>query len=245
MNIDFYDPLPRYYQLVEIFRSKIESGEWKERESIPSERDLDKIYSVSRATVRQAIEILISKGYLYRVRGKGTFVSPRRIIDLYKMSRPGFQESTRNRGKKSSEKHVSLDWVEIDDGLRDKMDLPADRRMVQRLVRLFYADEKLVCQNMSFLNVPENEGISWQELDKVGSLYTLLNLKYGHVPSEIGGYVEAAVAGVEEAGILQVDVGFPLIMGHYTIWTMDREVMEVNRVLQRGDYYSYFASRFG
>ena len=44
-------------------------------DKVPSENDLVKAYSVSRGTVKQAVTELVYEGYLYRVQGKGTFVS--------------------------------------------------------------------------------------------------------------------------------------------------------------------------
>ena len=40
-------PLPRYFQLKEIMRERIRSGEWKPGELIPSERELSEKYGTS------------------------------------------------------------------------------------------------------------------------------------------------------------------------------------------------------
>ena len=55
-------PLPRYYQLKEIMREKISSGEWKPGDLIPSERELGEQYGISRMTARQAITELVNEG---------------------------------------------------------------------------------------------------------------------------------------------------------------------------------------
>lgn len=53
--------------------------EMKEGERIPTEIELREHFQVSRMTVRQAIQTLIREGSLIRYRGKGTFISPKRI----------------------------------------------------------------------------------------------------------------------------------------------------------------------
>lgn len=58
----------------EIMR-KIFNGTYKDGESIPSERILAQTYSMSRATVRKALEILEGDGIIERTLGKGTIVS--------------------------------------------------------------------------------------------------------------------------------------------------------------------------
>ena len=62
-----------------LIRGRIESGEWRIDDRIPSERELVESLRVSRATVRLGIDNLVKEGVLYRLRGKGTFVAPPKI----------------------------------------------------------------------------------------------------------------------------------------------------------------------
>src|SRR6266581_4940641 len=94
-------PLPRYYQLKEIMRERIRSGEWKPGDLIPSERELGEKYGISRMTARQAITDLVNEGLFYREQGKGTFVSQRKITQQ-RTPRTVFPEDIRARGKRPS-----------------------------------------------------------------------------------------------------------------------------------------------
>jgi GntR family transcriptional regulator len=64
-----------YFQLKNIIKSKILSNEVKAQERLPSEAELCVEYTVSRATVRQALLELEKEGLIYRDRGRGTFVT--------------------------------------------------------------------------------------------------------------------------------------------------------------------------
>jgi GntR family transcriptional regulator len=68
-------PMPFYFQIKNILRARILSNELKAGDLVPSEIDLSQEYNVSRGTVRQALLELINEGLIYRIRGKGTFVS--------------------------------------------------------------------------------------------------------------------------------------------------------------------------
>jgi GntR family transcriptional regulator len=70
-------PTPLYFQVKNIIKSKITSNELKNQERLPSEAELCIEYGVSRATVRQALLELEKEGFIYRERGKGTFVTDR------------------------------------------------------------------------------------------------------------------------------------------------------------------------
>ena len=66
--------VPLYAQLEEIFRAQIAGGQWAPGDRIPSENELNRIFNVSRMTVRGVLTRLVEDGLLVRVAGKGTFV---------------------------------------------------------------------------------------------------------------------------------------------------------------------------
>ena len=66
--------IARYLQLATLFRRRIDSGEWKVGEQIPTVDQLMKECGVARATVRQALGLLEADGLIVRRRAKGTFV---------------------------------------------------------------------------------------------------------------------------------------------------------------------------
>lgn len=69
--------IPLYFQLEQIIKSQIITGEFTTGEQIPAEKDLCEIYGVSGITARQAILNLVNEGLLIRRQGKGTFVTER------------------------------------------------------------------------------------------------------------------------------------------------------------------------
>ncbi|MEE1274075.1 MAG: GntR family transcriptional regulator [Olegusella sp.] len=65
---------PLYQQVMEKIKRGIESGAYATGEKIPSEAELSEMYSVSRITVRRAVEELVEQGLLTKRQGKGTYV---------------------------------------------------------------------------------------------------------------------------------------------------------------------------
>jgi len=66
---------PIHQQLKEILKSRIEQGEFKPGDRLPTEYALCEEYAISRAPVRQALAGLANEGFLYRQQGSGTFVN--------------------------------------------------------------------------------------------------------------------------------------------------------------------------
>ena len=87
---------PKYIQLREILRSRIEEGVYPPGTAIPSESELVDEFGIHRLTVRNAINSLTLEGQLKPVQGKGVFVVGKKIRhELDSMS--GFRQKIRAR----------------------------------------------------------------------------------------------------------------------------------------------------
>lgn len=77
--------MAKYLEIAEKIKRKIHGNIYKENEMLPSEKMLGNMYSVSRLTVRKALEELEEDGYINIKAGKGSFVS-RFSNDIYKLN---------------------------------------------------------------------------------------------------------------------------------------------------------------
>ena len=59
--------VPLYLQLADELRNKILSGEWQPEQRIPSENELNQIYSISRMTIRQVLGSSAWAGLIWRI----------------------------------------------------------------------------------------------------------------------------------------------------------------------------------
>ncbi len=65
---------PKYIQVANIIRQNILDGTWHEGDAIPPEKTLCSRFNIARGTMRQALQLLESEGYLVREQGRGTFI---------------------------------------------------------------------------------------------------------------------------------------------------------------------------
>jgi len=72
--VDRRSKVPLYHQLKDWIIGQIERGELDPGTRIPSEMALFASLGMSRTTVREALNQLVAEGWLYRIRGIGTFV---------------------------------------------------------------------------------------------------------------------------------------------------------------------------
>ena len=97
--IDKSSPIPYYAQLKDALREKIEHGEWKAGDQIPSEPDLCRLFAVSRTVIRQALKDMAYEGLIVREKGKGTFVAEPKISESLIQNLTGFYQDMLERGQ--------------------------------------------------------------------------------------------------------------------------------------------------
>ena len=236
--IDPYNALPKYYQLVNIIKDKIENGDLKENEAIPSERELEELYNISRTTIRQAFNILMRQGYIFSEHGKGTFVSPRKlqkgILEL-----TSFSEDMRNRGLEPGQIILEMGRIKPPKKVIEKLELIPNTPSVIKIERIRLGNNIPMGLQDSYLALSEDRSISQEELEKTGSIYEILQTKYNIIPKEAEETLEVTVATQREAELLQVSEGSPLLLSERILWSQCRHAVEFVKILYRGDRYKY------
>lgn len=237
LPIDRGSPIPIYYQLKEALKQQIESGILKPHERVPSERELEEAYHISRMTARRALEELEAEGYIYRAQGKGSFVAEPKIRQglLWLTS---FTEDMRERGMRAGAKVLRVEVVS-DERVARKLGIDPGEEFVM-LQRLRTADGKPMALETSYLRrrfCPGLEGHDFTDR----SLYRILQEEYGLRLGRAEQAVEAKVAGEFEAELLGVKPGAPILsMERITYLDDGQTPIEYVRSIYRGDRYKLY-----
>lgn len=70
-------PIPLYHQVSLVLRHRILDGMFDEHGMLPTEKQLEAEFGVSRISVRKAVEVLVSEGLVERKAGRGTLITQR------------------------------------------------------------------------------------------------------------------------------------------------------------------------
>jgi DNA-binding GntR family transcriptional regulator len=89
---------PVYKQLLRVCRAGIESGRYQADDQFPSERDLSKLYGVSRATANKVLSSMVAENLLVHRPGIGTFVSGARSLHASLRAMESFTDRVRAEG---------------------------------------------------------------------------------------------------------------------------------------------------
>ncbi|MEN3186904.1 MAG: GntR family transcriptional regulator [Atribacterota bacterium] len=228
--------VPLYYQIEENLRKTIEDGKWKTGDFLPTEKELQQTYNVSRTTIRQALDLLVRKGMLIRIPGKGTFVSKNRIIH-YVGTITSFTEEMRSRGMVPGTKILEFARVFPPPSVAQDLGISENSPVIV-FKRLRFANEEPVA--ISEIYLPEDlvPGFLGRGLDEE-SLYNFLEKRYGLLFRETYETVEATLITGKEAKLLEVVEGTPgLLVGRISYLQSGRAI-ERAYTLYRGDRFTY------
>ncbi|MCS7220419.1 MAG: GntR family transcriptional regulator [Anaerolineae bacterium] len=238
MSISKNHPVPIYYQLEQEIRHRIEMGEWKPGDLLPSERELAERYQISRMTVRQALANLVNDGLLYRERGRGTFVA-RPKIHKRLSSLTSFTEDMRARGKLAGAEVLQLKLEPASPAVARDLAVPAGQPIVL-VERLRLADREPVGIERSHLSFAGCEAIMREDL--TGSLYRLLKEKYGIIPTHAEERIEAGLCPAREAQWLGIHRSAPVLLITRVTYSQEGLPFEYVESVYRADRYTLHVS---
>jgi GntR family transcriptional regulator len=97
-----YTP-PKYAQVIEELRRRIESGEYAPGSLLPSEHQLSAEFQIARPTVVRALRVLRQDGWIETQQGKGSFVRGRPALAELASARPGEEALNRDESRERGE----------------------------------------------------------------------------------------------------------------------------------------------
>lgn len=231
--------VPLYYQLATILRENIISGRYAVGDKFPTEADLVKMYAVSRATVRGALQNLKDEGLIRREAGRGTFVS-------------GFPEFTGTlrmdgtlngliaMGLATSPRLVELQRVTVTPQQAQVLGMEPGTEAI-RACRVRYYKDNPYCYIVNTLPVHIGELINeadWESGSILKHLQTHHDVRLGDADE----VVRATVADARLARLLQVRIGAPLLQVEYLIRDVEGQPVETPIIFYRSDIHAFTLS---
>lgn len=226
--------VPLYLQLYKMLKEKVQSGAWPENEAIPPEKDLMEQFEVGRETVRRAVLRLVNEGYLYRRRGKGTFVCRQRPQDGMEQL-VSFSSEMVARGYKPGAIVLEHDTRRAPEEVRSELHISKDTPLLY-FKRLRTADELPVAVETSYLLLDVIDPIDPQRLS--GSFYQYLVYDMGLRPGRVVQEISSALADEETAALLGIKTGHPVLQLLRLMYTVDGRPFFYMIFQYRGDVYS-------
>lgn len=167
---------------------KINIGKYKSGDKIPSERELGKIYNVSRMTARQAINELVKDGMVYREKGRGTFISS---PQFFQNNVKSFTETLKEQGYTPSTRILEFSVVHNLKEISSKMDYDITDKFY-KIKRLRLGNEVPIALETVYLPCDKCKDLKNYNMSK--SLYRILEENYGYVVENVSCQIDACIS---------------------------------------------------
>jgi GntR family transcriptional regulator len=227
--------VPYYEQIVDQVRTLIKKNKLRQGQTFCSEGDIARVLGVSKMPVRQAFQKLRSEGLLVIAKGKRPVIGSGRVPWNFQQLR-GFSEEMRRRGLVPSAKLLSMELVEPELDVAQALKLTPEER-VYRATRLRFVNSDPVAVVTSYLPARIFAGIDRQDLERQ-SLYHVFEHAYKRKLQWAEEVIGAAVAGEEDARVLEATAGSPILVIKETTYDTQNIAIEYSVSLLRGDRYT-------
>lgn len=234
-QLNFSDDFPVYQQLANYFLNQISVGNLKVGDPLPTENAICQEMGISRATVRQAFQLLEQEGRIVRRRRKGTFVCEqklkRSLNNLY-----NFTTEMKSLGIKPSSKVISFDVVKVSPHIGTILDIDA-KSQVYRICRLRMADGTPLLLETAYIPTFFCPNLAVKSLND--SLYAAISEYTGFLPGEAAETYEAVNLNSHDASFLSCSPGDAALKITRVSKNTAGQTFEYCTIIARGDMNKY------
>jgi GntR family transcriptional regulator len=216
----------------QVYRALLEMASHLPTDSeLPTERELGALLSVSRSTVRRALQELETEQRVYRVQGRGTFVAGPKIDQVLELT--GQFGDMRLHGMPLRWKLVDVNRLVADPDAAAKLAVAVGAEVV-RIERLRLVDGDPIALEVLYVDAQRFDDLM-PDLDEENSFYQLLHRRYGIDLATAEETIEVVVAGEREVALLGTDFGAPMLMLARRTLDTDGRPIEYVQSFYRGD----------
>jgi GntR family transcriptional regulator len=223
---------PAHVRIASWLEGLIVSGTLKPGDKLPSEVEIANVLGVSRMTLRQALSSIEAKGLIDRRRGRfgGNFVAAPRL-EFDHASLPGFTEQMRRIHVEAGAQVLSATTRRPTADVRQRLGLKRGDQ-VHEILRARSANGEPIVLEEAYLPAAIFPGLL--SADLTGSLYSIMR-EYDASPFAADEEIEATPATEQQAEILGIPAGGPLLMITRTSFAENGIPVEFSRDYHRAD----------
>lgn len=234
MDLDRSGPIPLYYQIARRLQDAIESGEFPPGSRIENELKLAEQLSISRPTIRRAIQELVDQGLLVRRRGVGTQVVRGGLLTR-RVELTSLYDDLSLSHRAPSTKVLLHETIVPPAEILESLTLPPDTAVLH-IKRLRFTEGIPFALLENYLP-PEFLALTAKQLETHG-LYQLMRAK-GTTMRVARQTIGARVGTPEESELFKQKIGSPVLIMSRTLYDQSGHAVEYAKHSYRPDLYSF------
>jgi GntR family transcriptional regulator len=228
--------IPFYTQIKDTLRASVLDGTYKPHEQMPSESEMTELFGVSRITVRQALGDLQKEGLIFKIHGKGTFVSkPKAFQDLARLQ--GFGEAMSRMGYEAFNQVISFKNVRAPRRVAERLHLTS-QESVAEIKRVRFLNREPISLDVTYLPAHIGDRLRKEDLG-TRDIFLILENDYGLALGNADLQIEAMTADASLSRALCIEEGSPILRIERLTYTTRRKPLDFEYLFYRGDAFQY------
>ena len=201
-------PTSLYARIRDELRAQIVAGIYPTHARLPSESELMAQYGVSRITVRNALAELEKEGVLFKIAGKGVFVSkPKPFQSLVRLQ--GFAEAMAQHGHEIFNSVSSIQTLAANAEVAQRLAI-GEGEAVTELRRVRYLNREPVSFDVTYVNALLGAQLARADL-VARDIFLILENDFGIALGFADLAIDAVLADAAIASALQIAAGAPVL----------------------------------
>ncbi len=237
--------IPKYILIYNEIVRKIESGELKPGDSVPSENELISTYNISNTTARKSLQEVEIKGWATRMKGKGTFVLNRtvdhhltRVLGSFDAMKESFSHNLLKEG--FTPRNIILEKVVLENGISTNIN--GRHYIIEgqtlKIHRLRYGNNTLLKNETKYISLTLCPKINMIELEE--SLIRIYEDQYrlelDAVERTLG---VATMHPNDPVNFFESDIPLAVFILDGAVFDVNGKVVEIEKSYYRGDKYKF------
>jgi GntR family transcriptional regulator len=223
--------IPVYYRLAEDLKQRIESGELRPGDMVPSESQLGVDYGISRMTVRRGLALLLESNLIETIRGKGNFVAKPK----FHQATLTFEESALVNDRKAEFKIIKVRRVPAAADVAGHLNIQEGTKILT-ISRMIRSEKQPVGIDIKYFPYIKGKPLVETELE------------YANFPDIVARHTDVMIHKIErsiaaaslqpkEAELLQTDPGHPALCVIQVIYAKDGKPLGISKTIYLGEAF--------
>lgn len=228
----------KYEEIAEDIRNKIKLGKYRPNDRLPLEREMCEKYSVSRITIKKAMDQLVMNGLVVKRRGAGTFVKD---IDYKDFSDISISDQFEGFSKTFNDKIITSKIVEFKvinakNEVAERLKMSEDE-FVYYIVRARYADGVPYVMEYTYMPIDIIPGLKTDTIK--GSLYEYIENKLNLKIKSAHRTIRASLPSKLEQKYLEIKGYFPILEVEQVAYLDTGQAFEYSKSRHRSDKFEF------
>jgi len=235
---------PLYAQIYDYLSALINNNELKPGDKLPSEKELESRFNVSRITIRRAIQELAFENKIKSISGKGSYVLKPKIEPLTALT--SFSENMVAQGYRPSYNSSKISLIIPHSRISEHLKINKNEKVLN-IFRVMSADNIPMAIQDTYLPLfiyKKDPQFFTPELMNKISLYKILELEFGIKLFRADEWVDASKATQEDAELLGIDKDNSVLIIERISYTIDEEPVEYVKLIYPANRYRYKVELF-